>query len=606
VLFVHAGGLGDQVLFSGALAALRVARPELRVWLAVHVDLIDAVRTMSPWLAGIVPIDFYPYGVGVPGDSLYSGAAALLDVLPEGPFDAVVSAECRPTWVSWFVAGRLRPERFITLHRSFLSPTLRRLLRDRFALVYPRATWYASTSDSVHEIERYAQLLAAFGVAADTVPRWHVTPDECRSAAGLMGLEPGRFITAFPGGTDGVPYKRWPLARFAAVLKYARDEFDVEPLIVAKNADRGAVEELLRACRDLGFESRVWFDPGDDFAQTRAVFAAAAAFIGNDSGPVHASQACGVRGVTVFGGGTYPAFLSWGPSAVSVVNPLPCFGCAWDCAFGRGLCVEAVSATDANDALRAALAVGTRPPATVTVANVDAGALEIIAASSTMYRAAQADRAARFEVIQSLQRSKLIERQDQYVRRKRVFDENEMLREQARERLALVDRAGVEIDMLRAHAEQRLIELNAAVAEGDLVRAHAQERLEAIVAASGAIENLQRELAERDARIDLLQRVADERVEVIEATAAAHRELSDEMHNLQATLETRAAPAAPGVRLSELERVAHERLVALESLDTELNSVRTEAVRRAEILAEMTDMLDRQGREIERLRSRRA
>ena len=94
----------------------------------------------------------------------------------------------------------------------------------------------------------------------------------------------------------------------------------------------------------------------------------------------------------------------------------------------------------------------------------------------------------------------------------------------------------------------------------------------------------------------MLRAHAHERLQLINAATAEIETLREEL--------ARARAAAQPPSRSELERVADERLVALQNLDNELTSVRSEAVRRAEILAEMTDMLDRQGREIERLRSR--
>lgn len=549
------------MLFSGALAALHAARPNMRIWVAVREDLSQAVRCMSPWLDGVVLVPFDSYRYTVVGEPLLCAAAGLLDALPEGPFDAVIAAELRPTWVSRLVAGHIRPQSFLTLHRAPVSRVIHRLLRDHFRLAYPRATRYASASEPMHEIERYGMLLAAFGVDGDAAPQWDVPEAEQLRCVAPLGLEPARYVTAFPGGAASVAYKRWPVERFAAVLKCASDEFGLQPLIVGARSDADTVEELARACAACGVQSRVWYDPQVDFSVTRAVIAGAGAFVGNDSGPVHVSQACGVPGVTIFGGGHYPAYLSWGRAAVAVANPLPCFGCDWDCVFDRGLCTEAVSAADATDALRQALALRTGAAAVAIVSNVPATVREVVAAAATTYRKAQKDRAARFEAIQSLRLRDVATRADHEARSSLLQSENEGLREQLALASDAIRTGADELKMLHVVVDERLAKLNAASVEGEMLRAHAHERLQLINAATAEIETLREELA-------------------------------------------RARAAAQPPSRSELERVADERLVALQNLDNELTSVRSEAVRRAEILAEMTDMLDRQGREIERLRSR--
>jgi hypothetical protein len=84
---------------------------------------------------------------------------------------------------------------------------------------------------------------------------------------------------------------------------------------------------------------------------SRSVF-----FLGNDTGAMHLAAAIGRPVVAVFGGGTWPRFQPAARRAIALVNPLPCFGCGWDCPFGDAPCVLAVGMEDVQRALSGILA----------------------------------------------------------------------------------------------------------------------------------------------------------------------------------------------------------------------------------------------------------
>jgi hypothetical protein len=57
--------------------------------------------------------------------------------------------------------------------------------------------------------------------------------------------------------------------------------------------------------------------------------------------------------------------------------------------------------------------------------------------------------------------------------------------------------------------------------------------------------------------------------------------------------------------IEDLKRVAEERLAGMKQIETALAQMRDEAEKRAVVLADMSDVLERQDREIERLRARK-
>jgi len=96
--------------------------------------------------------------------------------------------------------------------------------------------------------------------------------------------------------------------------------------------------------------AQVWGSLATDWLQIFTLIAQSRAVLGNDTGLLHAAAALQRPVVGVFGGGTWPRFIPAGPGAV-VVNPLPCFGCQWDCAFGDAPCISALAPAEVQQAL---------------------------------------------------------------------------------------------------------------------------------------------------------------------------------------------------------------------------------------------------------------
>jgi hypothetical protein len=81
----------------------------------------------------------------------------------------------------------------------------------------------------------------------------------------------------------------------------------------------------------------------------------------------------------VFGGGTWPRFVPAARRSISLVHPLPCFGCAWDCPFGDAPCLKAITVPDVTAALLEILRDSNVQTPIRTFATFPPAALELIA-----------------------------------------------------------------------------------------------------------------------------------------------------------------------------------------------------------------------------------
>ncbi len=139
----------------------------------------------------------------------------------------------------------------------------------------------------------------------------------------------------------------------------------------------------------------------------------------------------------------------------------------------------------------------------------------------------------------------------------------------AQERARLLELSNEALRKLTHEADRRKELIDGLTAEAENLR--------------GEIDLLRTAIGERDGEIALLRLAIGERDGVIGIlrTAIAEREAQGEI----------------------FKRAADERLEGLERLDEALEKTRVEAEKRATLLAEMSEVLERQDREIARLRS---
>jgi len=408
VFVLHAGGLGDLVLASGALAALRESRPQARITLALRAEVAPLV-SVSPLRASVdavVPLPIDPYRWAVPSEALFGALERTFAAVARRPAETFVSAELRPTWLTFALGARLKPREAFTMRSIEYSRALVGAVCERFGLSVPAFRRYADVRSRTHELVRYERLAKALGADPPTPPRWPVPP---RSRAVLkgFGLSPHSYVVCFPGGSAATPGKRWAPERFVAVLAAVRERLGGRVVVAGEAAERGLLERVARDCVAAGLQAQVFAGDLTGLGTLRVLVANAWGYLGNDTGSVHLAAVHGVPGVTVYGGGTWPAYAPWAPGSRGVVAPLPCFGCLWDCVFGHAVCVEEVPVEPVVLALLAAAAAPVAPPAILESAPPFGPAtLGLIRDAAATYRSAQVDRAARLEALLSRARTR--------------------------------------------------------------------------------------------------------------------------------------------------------------------------------------------------------
>jgi ADP-heptose:LPS heptosyltransferase len=340
------------VLFSAALSALRGAWPAARIAVVIRQPFLALGRLLTPSVEWI-PTTINPYLLG-PTECAAELVRLRAEVTSREP-DLLVAACPRRHWLDGVLAADLPTARRVAFHSNSGDPFFGRQLR-----LGPGASPEELFAETAPAAEGDQDWERAFGLADYLLGR----PAERRPpslaldssleqrAEGVvrgLGLEPASFAACAAAGFVNVAIKTWPAERFASTIAWLHRERGMPTLLVGQDAERAYLESVAGAAGPGA--ARVWIGEDRDLALLAGLLASARLYFGNDTGAMHLAAALGRPVVAVFGGGTWPRFQPAAPRAISLANPLPCFGCGWDCPFGDAPCVRAVPAEDVRQAL---------------------------------------------------------------------------------------------------------------------------------------------------------------------------------------------------------------------------------------------------------------
>jgi heptosyltransferase-2 len=346
ILVVKLDYLGDWVLTTPFLAALRQAAPRARITVAV-LERTFELAVSSRDADRVVSVE------GSASGRLKVGAARLADAsgfrcdYAEGRFDLAIV----PRWDIDFngalqlAFGSGAP---VLTYAERSTPGRARINRgdDRFValpLVDPVPR---------HDAEHSLRLLAAIG--GDPAPRpggLVISAEDRRRGEAFLAaaFTPRRPLIAL--STRATAARRsLPPERAAAIGRLLRDRFDADLVIVGGAADRAETESIARAIgpRAVSSIGRV------SMRQSLAVIGAAALMVAVDSGPAHMAAALGVPVAVISshhrGGSRAHAqsphrFAPWGDAArILVVQPeAPVPPCGEACGSERPHCILGVT-----------------------------------------------------------------------------------------------------------------------------------------------------------------------------------------------------------------------------------------------------------------------
>jgi ADP-heptose:LPS heptosyltransferase len=565
VVYLRPDTIGDLVIFTSALAELQRAWPKARHTVVVRAGY-EALAPLFP--AGIEwrVARFNPFSAK-PADCR-APLATLLTELESLQPDLIVAATINRTWLELAVAHRFPAARRVALGSSELDPLFAASFRLEFG---------AGASDSFSEFvpveasgrDWESNHRLADQLAGRALPRSQPVvriPAEAAQAADRVltghGLAGQDWIAVFPAGLANVPIKAWPAGHFAALIHWLQQERKLPVLLLGHASESEIVAQVAAGVTALGGSRPAqWLGRDGELPLLAALLGKTRLYLGHDTGAMHLAAAAGRPVASVFGGGHWPRFRPVGTQAVSVVHPLPCFGCNWDCHFGQAPCVKAIEPADVRRAVERLLAAGDGPvDEVVAAAHIPAGTQAMMAAASEQYRALQADRIERQHRIEELKGETDLKDAEIDALKGEANTKDTEIAELKKE----TDFKDGEIADLKRAAEERKTEMEAIKAELEAECADKDRE----------IAELKAEADRKDAEIEGLKAVCNEREQLIFTSSghirefqrivgelnAAHGEKDKHIANLQAAREAEQTTAAARqqellARLQRLEAV---------------------------------------------------
>ncbi len=347
VLCVRLDNMGDVLMTTPAIRAIRAAKPSRRITLlasssgarvAAHVPEIDTViRYEAPWVKNARTDE--------------SGTAvdrALIEVLAAHRFDAAVI----------FTAYSQSPIACALVCRMAGIPLRLAHCRENPYLLL--SDWLPETEPGQqlrHEVDRQLDLVAGFAPRPADLRLSFRVRDADRTALATKlrgaGIDPAAArIVVHPGAS--APSRRWPAAHFAQAL---RELAHCQQRDIVLTGDAGEAALVAAVVSQAGAPARVHDFAGRlSLGEFGALLDGADLLIANNTGPVHIAAALGTPVVDLYAL-TNPQHGPWRVPARVLSHDVPCRNCYKSvCPSGTHACLVAVQPHEAVEAALALLA----------------------------------------------------------------------------------------------------------------------------------------------------------------------------------------------------------------------------------------------------------
>lgn len=331
VLLIRVDALGDFVVFTPAIAAIRMRYHDWHLIVVVQEGVAELART-CPYVDEVIGVDrekyrYNPlYAISVLREVRQQRSAICINAMYSHNImseeialwsDSTISIGWRGTWGD-----------SLSFLKACYDRTYTTLLQDMFSL-------------GTHELQRHKTLLSNLGAQSENlVPQlWHIEPPSLVHPSQCVeeALQIERSIIVVPGSED--PTRRWPLSNYAEIVARLHARYPAfHVLMVGSEKDKRAtlddgIRKEFAGMLDLRGKTSTL-----DLIQ---LVKRSSLVLGNETGPLHVAIALGIPTVCILGGGHYGRFMPYGDPEVHqvVTQPLECFGCDWKCVRSRVECI---------------------------------------------------------------------------------------------------------------------------------------------------------------------------------------------------------------------------------------------------------------------------
>lgn len=335
ILVFRSAALGDYILATPALTALRQAFPGARIVLLTTQAAQQAQRDkvakyaggekQVPWVALTMP-HLVDEVISIPDVQSLGGLKRGRAILQDRKFSrAVLLLDPAAPWL-----GRIKK---LVMIWALLGPVPVLGWRGRGSLNGDRAALKARgvLRHHVHGPLQFMQELRPPREYAESEVRFDLRPPQTDTAWAADWLashapagERTQWVAVAPGSIQ--PHKQWPIERFLALCRNLADRVPNAAFIVVGTPADSALGERLQA--SLGSARCFVLAGQSSIAQSAALLARVDLLVGNDGGAMHLGDAMGAKVVSIVPGLEYPDSIEpWHNRHRAVRHPVPCAPC---------------------------------------------------------------------------------------------------------------------------------------------------------------------------------------------------------------------------------------------------------------------------------------
>ena len=301
ILIMQTGGwIGDMILLTPALRALRKQFPEARMCMLIN-PLVRDLMERNPYLHEIIVYDKRGDQRGI------RGLRRMAEELKAKQFDTVVI---------------LHPTSVRSAILAFMAGIPERVGADLPGRG-PFLTTKAKRRTSIHEVQRYLDIVSPItGVEhSGELEFWGIDRGDEEFVKHALAGHTGPVVGINPFTT--CPSKRWPVERFAAVADLLFRRYGARVLLTGGPDDAGLGDEIIERMSsepvNLIGRTNLW--------QLGALIRRCDLYITCDSGPMHMSAAVNTPTAAIFGPTDPIRHGPYGEGHAVVRKDVPCSPC---------------------------------------------------------------------------------------------------------------------------------------------------------------------------------------------------------------------------------------------------------------------------------------
>lgn len=284
ILIIKLGGLGDILMSTPAIRALRAAHPSAKITVMVGRSVKEALER-NPYIDGLLEVDDNVFFKGTAPARLLL-FAGLVRKLRKGAFDLAV-----------------------IMHRDWKYGLLLKLagVPEITGFVRPEKSGFhfnkgVAVKAPMHEVLQYVELVKTLGAAEDGLQMDFIVRDEtlqkALTALKGAGLDPERLIGISPGGAKNAKLdmetKRWPAGYFKELIsRLSKDGFSV--VVLGARSDEWFLRDWQTPKGVVSLIGKATLE------ETAAYLTLCKAAVANDSGPMHLASAVKTPVISIFG-----------------------------------------------------------------------------------------------------------------------------------------------------------------------------------------------------------------------------------------------------------------------------------------------------------------